>query len=109
MPKKEPKKSSDRVTYRDLRNTPGKVWERLANRELLTLVADGEPKAVLIPVIDGDLSSTYEAYVRGRSMLAAARLRRTMRQSGASRMSLRAINQLIRATRRARKRNRRRK
>jgi hypothetical protein len=109
MGKKKPKSPSDRVTYRDLRNTPGQVWERLANRELLTLVADGEPKAILIPVIDGDLSSTYEAYIRGRSMLAAARLRRGMRESGASKMNLRAINELIRATRRSRQRNRRRK
>jgi hypothetical protein len=37
--KKRPAPSGDRVTYRDLRNTPGRVWERLASREILTLVA----------------------------------------------------------------------
>ena len=31
-----------RVTYRELRNTPGRVWERLAGGGPRTLVADGE-------------------------------------------------------------------
>ena len=88
-------KRTDRVTYRELRNTPGQVWERLNNRELLTLVADGEAKAILVPVVDGDVATAYEAYVRGRAMLAASRMRRRARQAAAAKMTLRDINALI--------------
>lgn len=109
MPKKSAKPvRGDRVTYRELRNTPGKVWERLAKQEPLTLVADGEAKAILIPVSDGDLNSAYEAYVRGRAMVAASRLRRTARKAGASKMTLDEINALIRRTRAAHRPGRRR-
>jgi hypothetical protein len=41
---------SNHVTYRELRNTPGKVWERLEADQPLTLMAGGEPKALLIPI-----------------------------------------------------------
>ena len=101
MPKKpSPRPNrSDRVTYRELRNTPGQVWERLARSEVLTLVAEGQAKAILVPVEDGDVGSAYEAYSRGRAMMAAARLRREARDSGASGMTLRDVNALIAKTR----------
>jgi hypothetical protein len=92
-----------------LRNTPGQVWERLANQEFLTLVAEGEPKAILVPVVDGDVNTAYEAFIRGRSMLAAVRLRRAAREAGSSTMTPQAINELIRATRQAKRRESRRK
>ena len=110
MPKGTPRANhTDRVTYRELRNTPGKVWERLNNRELLTLVAEGEPKAILVPVVDGDVAGAYEAYVRGRAMLAASRMRRRARETAAGRMTLREINVLIAETRAQRERSARRK
>jgi hypothetical protein len=101
---KKPPPRSDRVTYRELRNTPGRVWERLARREMLTLVAEGEPKAILVPVPDGDVRAAHEAYVRGRAMLAASRMRRQAREAG-TRLTLRDINALIRATRAERRRH----
>ena|ERR1043165_337357 len=106
MPKKPVGRLDDRVTYRELRNTPGQVWERLARAEALTLVADGEAKAILLPVSDGDVRTAQEAYVRGRAMLAAARLRRKAREAGTSKMSLKEINALIEATRAERRRRR---
>lgn len=102
-------RTQDRVTYRELRNTPGRVWERLANNEPLTLVAEGEAKAILVPVTDGDAGSAYEAYVRGRAMMAAARLRRRAREAGSGKMTLAEINALIRATRQAKREDTRRK
>lgn len=104
--KKPSARTGDRITYRELRNTPGRVWERLADNKPLTLVAEGEAKAILVPVTEGDVSLAYEAYTRGRAMLAAARLRRQARETGAYRMGLRDINELIRATREARRRGR---
>jgi hypothetical protein len=95
--------TGDRVTYRELRNTPGQVWERLRNDEPLTLVADGEAKAILLPIADGDARGAYEAYERGRAMLAASRLRRAAKTAGARKLSLDEINELIRKTRAARR------
>jgi hypothetical protein len=101
MKKKAARRGGDRVTYRDLRNTPGQVWERLARHQVLTLVAEGEAKALLLPIPDGDARSAYEAYIRGRAMLAAARMRRRARASGGDKMTLADINALIRTARAA--------
>lgn len=100
---------TDRVSYRELRNTPGRVWERLAGKELLTLVAEGEAKAILVPVEGGDVRGAYEAYTRGRALLAAARMRKRARESGKSSITLAEINALIRTVREDRRRAARRK
>jgi hypothetical protein len=91
---------SDRVTYRELRNTPGLVWERLSRDQPLTLVADGQPKALLIPILDGDAASAQEAYIRGRALLAVRRIQDAARRGGANAMSLEAINRVIGEVRR---------
>ena len=109
MPKKKPgtTQTTDRVTYRDLRNTPGRVWERLADKEMLTLIADGEAKAILVPVENGDVRSAYEAFTRGQAMLAASRLRRKAREAGTNKLSLSDINAVIGAARDKRNRSNR--
>ena len=88
-----------RLTYRELRNTPGRVWERLSNDEPLTLVADGEAKAVLIPVPDGDVATALEAYRRGRALIALRRIREQARQNGTAAMTLEQINEVVREVR----------
>ena len=107
MATRKSKPAGDRITYRELRNTPGRVWERLRSDEPLTLIADGEAKAVLLPVPDGDVKGAYEAYARGRAMLAASRLRRAARELGTRKLSLDDINDIIRKTRAARQRKKR--
>jgi hypothetical protein len=102
-----PESESDRITYRELRNTPGRVWERLASDQPLTLVADGQAKAVVIPVHDGDTQSALDAYRRGRAMIALARIRRQAREGGASKMSLAQINAMIKQVRAERRREQR--
>lgn len=94
---------SKRVTYRDLRNTPAKVFERLASGEPLELVADGSTKAVLIPVEDGDAASALDAWKRGRSLLALARLQSDAQRKGTADMSLSEITREIKAARKARR------
>jgi antitoxin (DNA-binding transcriptional repressor) of toxin-antitoxin stability system len=91
------------VTYRDLRNTPGRVFERLAAGEPLPLVADGTTKALLIPVDDGDVATALDAWRRGRALLALARLQAGARREGTAALSLRAITGEIRATRQLRR------
>jgi hypothetical protein len=99
-----PKAESDRVTYRELRNTPGRVWERLAANQVLTLVADGREQAIVIPLNDGNAEAALEAYRRGRVMMAIASIRRTARANGTSKMTLAEINDVIRETREERRR-----
>ena len=96
----EPRTESDRLTYRELRNTPGRVWERLAGEGPLTLVADGEAKAIVIPVKDGDVRGALEAYDRGRAMMAIRRIQASARAKGTDKMTLAEINAVIRDVRR---------
>jgi hypothetical protein len=95
----EPAPDSDRVTYRELRNTPGRVWERLNDDRPMTLVADGQPQALMIPLRGSDPAAAWDAYVRGRAALAASRIRRDARARGLERMSLDEINAVIREVR----------
>lgn len=90
----------DRVTYRELRNTPSQVWERLSQERPLTLFADGQAKALLIPIPDGDAAAAQEAYLRGRALLAVRRIQDAARRSGRSAMTLEEINRVIRDVRR---------
>ena len=92
-----------RVTYRELRNTPGRVYERLAAGEPLTLMADGEAKAILIPVEDGDAATTLDAWRRGRALLALASLQADARRNGNSSMAMAEIDEEIRETRKERR------
>jgi hypothetical protein len=94
-PATAPPRESDRITYRELRNTPGRVWERLAKDEPLTLVAEEEAKAVVRPRSDGDAAAALEACRCGRAMMAVARLRRDAGQSGSSKHAVDEINELI--------------
>jgi len=95
--------STKSVTYRDLRNTPGRVFERLARGEPLPLVADGTTKALLIPVEDGDVATALDAWRRGRALLALARLQAGARRSGIASLSLREVAGEVRAARRSRR------
>jgi hypothetical protein len=91
--------AGDRVTYRELRNTPGRVWERLSQDQPLTLYAEGEAKALLIPIPDGDAAAAHEAYLRGRALLAVRRIQDAARGSGRDAMTLAEINRIVRAVR----------
>lgn len=92
------------ITYRDLRNTPGRVFERLATGEALTLAAEGEDKAVLIPLEGGDAETALDAWQRGRALLALARLQEEARRAGTADLGLADINEEIKAARRERRR-----
>ena len=92
-----------RVTYRELRNTPGRVYERLAAGEPLTLMADGEAKAILIPVDNGDATATLDAWRRGRALLLLASMQADARRNGTSSMTMAEIDEEIRETRKERR------
>lgn len=87
------------VTYRELRNTPGKVYERLAAGEPLTLVADGEAKALLIPIEDGDVDSALDSWRRGRALLALSRLQSGARRAETATLTIGEIETEVKAAR----------
>jgi len=91
------------VTYRDLRNTPGRVFERLASGEPLPLVSEGTTKALLIPVEDGDAATALDAWKRGRALLALARLQAESRKTGVAALGLAEIHREIQSTRKTRR------
>lgn len=95
---------SDRLTYRELRNTPGRVWERLSTDEPLTLIADGVAKAVVIPLNGDDAETVRSVYRQARAMLALRRLQAEARKKGTDKMTLEEINAVIREVREERKR-----
>lgn len=91
------------ITYRDLRNTPARVFEQLAAGEPLTLTADGSSKALLIPINDDDTATVLDAWQRGRGLLALARLQASARRSGAAQLGVAEIDAEVKAVRRARR------
>jgi prevent-host-death family protein len=95
--------SAKRVSYRDLRNEPGRVFERLADGEPLELVSDGVPKALLIPIHDGDTAAALDAWKRGEALASLAGLQADARDTGRSSMGLPAITAEIAAARAARR------
>jgi hypothetical protein len=95
------------VTYRDLRNTPGRVFERLAQGQPLPLVAEGETKAILLPVEGGDAETVLEAWRRGRALLALGRLQERARRAGTAALTVDEIDREVTASRQARRRTER--
>ena len=95
-----PRKS---ITYRDLRNTPGKVFERLGAGEPIPLMSEGEAKALLVPVEDGDVETALDAWRRGRAFLALSRLQQSARTSGSATLAMTDIDAEVQATRKARR------
>ena len=92
------------ITYRELRNTPGEVFERLAAGEPLSLVREGEPLALLIPISDGDVTTALDAWRRGRALIALGRLQAAARASGTAATTLDEVNVEVSTVRRDRRR-----
>lgn len=95
------------VTYRELRNTPGQVFERLTSGEPLSLVAEGEVKALMIPVANGDVGTALEAWNRGRALVAIGRLQARARAVGTDRLSMSEVIEEVDAVRKARRKRER--
>lgn len=95
---------SKSITYRDLRNTPGAVFERLAAGEPIPLVSEGSARGLLIPVEDGDVATAIEAWRRGRALVALSRLQVEARRQGTAELTSEDITTEVGSARTARKR-----
>jgi hypothetical protein len=63
------------MNYRELRNTPSAVWEALEADEAVALVANGEPRAIMLGIAPDDLETMLEVVRRIRAQMALSRIR----------------------------------
>lgn len=90
------------LSVRELRNRPGRVWERLLKEDLV-LTANGRPVGVLVGVDEGRLEETVTTLRRARAMLAVSRMRRRAAETGADKLTPAEIDREIRKVRRQRR------
>ena len=92
------------VPYRDLRNEPSAVREKLADEGELIVTVDNKPFAVLISLGEENVQEVLLMISRLRSQMAARAIRSEARRRGLDKMSKKDINVLIKKTRAERKR-----
>jgi len=62
------------VTVRDLRLTPGKVWELAKQERYIVLTANGRPMAILTGVDENSLEEDLDAIERAQALVALRNL-----------------------------------
>jgi hypothetical protein len=87
------------VSYRDLRNTPSAVWDALEECEAVAIVSNGEPRALMLGIEDGDIEGAMRLVRQVRAGMALARLRAAAARSGADRLTDEEIDAEIAAAR----------
>ncbi len=92
------------LSWRELRNTPRKLWNALRGDTTVALTANGVPKALVIGVEQNDLETALYVARRVRAELAVARMRTQAKEAGVDRLSPEDIAAEVRAARRARRR-----
>lgn len=92
------------VNYRDLRNTPSAVWEALGENEALAIVSNGEPRALMLAIEDGDVDGAMQLIRRVRAQMALAHLRADAARRGADQLTEADIEGEVRAVRTKRSR-----
>lgn len=90
------------ISTRDLRNTPGKVREMLAEEDLV-LTSGSTPIAYLTGIDEGErIEEVADAFRKARAQLAVSRMRRQAAERGLDELSAREIEEEIRSVREAR-------
>jgi len=92
------------ISYRELRNTPSAVWEALQANEAVAILANGEPRALMLEIENDDLELVLQVVRRVRAQIALTRLRASAAESGANRLTAEEIGTEIGAARARRKR-----
>ena len=91
------------ISDRDLRNTPGKVSEALAQGDVV-VTSRGKPYALMVPIADPDrLDEALLLASRLRAQLSLSRIRAKAAASGLDRIGSDEIDAEIRVERRERK------
>lgn len=91
------------ISDRDLRNTPGKVRDALAQGDVV-VTRRGKPYALMLPITDPDqLEEALLLASRIRAQLALSRIRAKGAASGLDQLGMEEIDAEIRAMRRERR------
>ena len=90
------------LSSRDVRNTPGALWEALESGASVALTANGKPKALVIGVGDDDFEETLRDLARLRLMRAVRAAQAEAARTGANQISEAEIEAEIQRTRRER-------
>ena len=91
------------MNYRELRNTPSAVWEALQTNEAVAILANGEPRALMLEIENDDLELVLQVVRRVRAQIALSRLRASAAERGANRLTAEDIEAEISAARARRK------
>ncbi len=92
------------LSSRDLRNTPGALWEALESGASVALTANGKPKALVIGVGEDDFEETLRDLARLRLMRAVRAAQAEAARTGANQISEAEIEAEIQQVRRERAR-----
>jgi antitoxin (DNA-binding transcriptional repressor) of toxin-antitoxin stability system len=92
------------VTIRDFRTRPKEVREALRREREAVLTVNGRPVALMIAVDAESLDEKLETLRRARGLDALREIRRESAARGLTRLSMREIDALVRATRKVKRR-----
>ena len=96
------------LNYRELRNTPSAVWEALQSDDAVAIVSNGQPRALMLEIENGDVNGALELVRRIRAQMALARLRSDAQRDGRDQLGDEEIEAEVHTARseRSRKRSR---
>lgn len=89
------------ISFRELRDNPGAVWEELQEQDLV-VTSNGKPVGLLVPISEESLEETLLSLRRARAMAAVSRLRQHAAATGLDALSPEDIQAEIDAARRDR-------
>lgn len=92
------------LSSRDVRNTPGALWEALESGAHVALTANGKPKALVIGVGEDDFEETLRDLARLRLMRAVRGAQAEAARTGANQITDEEIEAEIQQARRERAR-----
>jgi multidrug resistance efflux pump len=87
------------VTYRLLRNEPGKFEELLARQGTVILNKEGKPFALAVDIAEASLEDTVRLVTQIRAQIAISQMRLAARSRGLDRMTPSQIDKAIRSQR----------
>jgi antitoxin (DNA-binding transcriptional repressor) of toxin-antitoxin stability system len=83
------------VSVRELRLTPGKVWDLARQGKRIVLTANGRPMAILTGVDEDSLEEELDAIERAQALIALDRIHQDSVKRGTDRFSEREIQKEI--------------
>jgi antitoxin (DNA-binding transcriptional repressor) of toxin-antitoxin stability system len=89
----------DYVTVRELREQSGKVWQRIEAGEEIIVTRNGKPFALLLHTEPSEVETALRAHRAARMGAVLERLQAQARQSGAAKMTQKAVQDEISAAR----------